>query len=109
MRSPTHLMNKPAILTRVTFTEAPAADGTPQATETTETVLLAEFPGENGEDGNVQSETRLVYLPPNLGITGADRLTFNDDNWVLVGAAMELRHPKTDDPVFAKATVKRVV
>lgn len=108
MRSPTHLMNKPVTLTRVTFLEAPADDGTPQTTETTEAVSIAVFPGAEAETGNVQVDTRLVFIPPNLDVSGVDRLTFDGGDWQLIGTPEEFAHPRTLDPIYARATVKRI-
>lgn len=104
--------NQPAVLTRVTPLEEPDDDGAPQTTEATEDVMITWFPSVVEEDtnlANTQIETRLVFFPACLGVTGLDRLEFSGSMWQMIGDAPDWSTPlRPCDPVFAQGKMKRV-
>lgn len=114
MRDITPLLNMPCTVT--TVTDGPEDEyGDPTETTTdTHTVCWIDRRGvtthtaETVGEEKWQIDTLDCYLPPNTNINGLSRVTVSGMTYDVLGPPHTYTHPRTLQPVYVHAVVRRV-
>lgn len=78
------------------------------STETTTCWLHQTARSELTVNANVQAQTWTIYLPPDVTLTGSDRLTVAGATYELDGPPHAWLHPRSGEATFIEATMRRV-